>query len=262
MKDIYLLPEDTKKLKPFAEDIFHIESDLYEIPTDNKTIIYKIFNDYMYKKLMNNRIKKTEYFLNHPNENITNPLYKIFISNFFAGYAMEKFERSFSLDIYCSILQNDSDKLEMILKLIQIIKEVHQQNIIIGDLNYNNILTNGRKIKLCDVDSFGIKGSICTTTPYIISYNNYINPLNICTIESDVYILYLILLNIILDYDIKNIAKINIKEYQASIKQYNLPSEWQYILLNLYDMVNKNSELIYPDKHIDSFKDYLRIRKK
>jgi len=258
---INLKKSELKKLKLFAEDIFHIESEMYYVVDNDKEYIYKILYNYMYKKFMKNKDAKINFFGNNNIKGIINPVNKIYINNFIAGYSMEYFKNSFSFDIFCSIL-NDEEKLIMIDKLIKIIKDIHKNNITIGDLNYNNILTNGKEIKLCDCDSFGIKGYKCSTIPYVLGANNYIKEISVCTKESDVFILYLMILNIMLDYDIKNIVDYNMHEYLVSIKDFEFPREINCILFNLYDMVNGDYELIYPDYYIDNFKNYKRTRKK
>lgn len=262
MDRIDLSTNDIGKLLPFATDIFHIESQMYRVRTkDGKQLIYKILDDYMHKIFMRNKEVKINFFGKNNIKGIINPIDKIYIDNFIAGYSMDYFKNSFSFDILCSVIDDD-EKLKLIAKLIKIVKNIHKNNVTVGDLNYNNILTDGDKVKLCDCDSFGIKGSKCSTIPYVLGANNYIKEISVCTKESDVFILYLMILNIMFGYDINNIVDYNMHEYLVSIKDFEFPREINCILFNLYDMVNGDYELIYPDYYMASFKDYIRARKK
>lgn len=259
MQDLHLHSKDLNsyKKKEIYQNIFHIESTLYAYSAiGNKKIILKVFDDYMYKKLMQDKIHKTTYFKAKNFSFLTNPLFNVYISDFFAGYAMYNFN---GISIKDYINSKNIDRGITLFKLVSnYLKILHENNIVFGDINKDNILTNGTHVKFCDIDSFGTPYSSPTTLPYTIYQNINIKDINLSP-YSDLFIINLLILDIFMNIDINTITNIDIYSYKELIKSLKLSDLLNKVYLNIYDNLLNQKELIYPSTYLDELKD---IKKK
>lgn len=126
---------------------FGYEADLY---LDKNTIL-KIFKNDNY--ITSSKKEKLELLkeLNIPY--LTNPIDEIKIDDELKGYTMDYFK---STTLYEYKTKNEN-KIELLKRVRNLMIDIHNKDIIIGDLKANNILINKKKeIKICDIDSFKI----------------------------------------------------------------------------------------------------------
>lgn len=249
MKDLYLKNGDLKNYPRLFEDIFHIESTLYKYEENEEIIILKMFDDYMYKKLMQNKEHKISYFQNNNHPYLTNPLFRVYINNYFAGYGMHYFNGQ-NIEIFSKSLPL-KEQINLFKSLSDAIKKAHQDNLILGDVNFNNILTDGKTIKFCDIDSIGTPYSPPITIPYILGNNVNLTENDTGNIYSDLFIVNLMILQIFMHIDMNSLANLSIEEYHNIIKKLKLSSTLNYVFLNLYHNLINKDKLIYPSSYLD-----------
>ncbi len=256
MENLYLNNDNLSKYKKeeIYSDIFHVESSLYKYKNN---IILKIFDDYMYKKLMQDKRHKVSFFKKENFSFLTNPLFDVYVSNYFAGYAMYQYDGK---NIKEYINMDDTNSIELLRLVSRHLHTLHSNNIIFGDINTNNILTNGKSVKFCDIDSFGTPYSTPTTLPYILYQNSNIPNENM-SIHSDLFIVNLIMLDILMDININDIADMSIYEYKDLIKSLKFSNYLNKIYLNLYDNLLCKGELIYPEVYLEELVDIKKKRK-
>ena len=92
------------------------------------------------------------------------------------GYIMEKFQNSMNLNDYYSqsIHLNFTELCNVLLDVINILKKVHDEGIILQDLSFDNILINSEHdVKICDLDACEYNGHYM---PFIsVLYKNFIS---------------------------------------------------------------------------------------
>lgn len=251
MKDLYINNYSLKKLPRLFEETFHIESTLYQYHTEqnNKEIILKIFDDYIYKKLMKDKEHKVTYFKNKQYPYLTSPLFAVYIDEYFAGYGMYRFN-GINLEEFIKTLSLE-EQIELFKLLSDIIKKAHNDNLVFGDVGFNNILTNGKDIKFCDVDSFGTPYSIPTTIPYVLGNNVNLTEKNIGNVYSDLFVINLMVLHIFMGINMNDISKIPIEQFKERIKSLKLSSTLYKVFLNLYKNLLNKEQLVYPRSYLD-----------
>lgn len=122
------------------------ESKIYE----QDGILLKIFNTSNIEILKNKR-EKLE-IISSLDIDDAKPIDLIEINNVIKGYTM--LDDGYKvLDIY---KQRNRKKIETLKIIKNKLNILHQNNIIFGDLNPGNILTNGIKIHFCDLDNVKI----------------------------------------------------------------------------------------------------------
>lgn len=240
---IYLKENELNNMIPFKDNTRHIESKLYI----NEGLIYKVFNQYNDISLMKNKEKKISFLQNSQIEELIIPKYKLFINNKFRGHVTEEFEDCLSLNEIVGL--RIPRKIELLTLASEALEQLHSQNIIIGDLNCENILFSDRDLKFCDADSISINGLPCDTYSQALNNQN-INPFNINTIESDIYLINLIVLDLLLYYDVSTLSAMNKQSFYQDIKDYRLPKYIERIYLNLYNMINGDEEPVYPHEYL------------
>ena len=133
------------------------------------------------------------------------------------GYIMEYFENSSSLfEHFCTHRYvNVKEMFEAIKKASLILKEIHSNNIILQDLNFDNILIDKEgNIKYCDIDGCAYNEMM---SPYIsIMLNNFIKYRKdkLCLVTKNLDRISFMLSFFVLTY-LKEIQKVSKKTYHT-----------------------------------------------
>lgn len=254
-------------LRKVADDVKHIESEIYL----NNDKVYKIFHDYEddLGGYISNKKRKIEMLLEEdPKDNGLIYPNKILLdeNNLFMGYSMNLFTPSKNLE---SLPKEDYLLIIKVIKDICLyLKRLHEENKLIVDFNFNNILYNKEDTRFCDADSMVINNCPAEVIPLLLYRNNsikikeapfeYYKENSIYTKESDVFELNYLLLSLFLREDI---IDLDLVSYRTYIKSLNLPLSIQKYLLSIHDMFYKNEELIYPDNQLDELSNYLKRKR-
>lgn len=142
------------------------ESKLYRyIRNDNEVLIKKYYD----KNQINiNKIKRVNKL---KTEGLLKPKYLVNINNDIEGFAMDFIRGLYPLSIEKRNLTNEQ-KYNLIIKLKQILSSLKEEGCLYGDLNINNILTDGENVYLCDsvnvkIDEFNFDEISSTMNKYI-----------------------------------------------------------------------------------------------
>ncbi|MCI6002197.1 MAG: hypothetical protein MRZ37_03525 [Tenericutes bacterium] len=248
--NIYLTQSELDSLPYFATEQNHTESNLYL----NKNLVFKIFKNKNDIALMKNKEKKIDFLKTSNIEEFILPKHKIYVDNFFAGYSSNHFTDSKTLDnIYYLPLDK---KIQILTKVSQSLENIHENCIILGDINAGNILYNNNTIKFADIDSANIEDLPCDNYSQALNNQN-IDPFRINTVESDIYLLNLLVLELVLYYDVANMPAYDKETFISDINTYRLPIEINNIFTHLYDMVNGEEYYGYPHEYLDSLGKHL-----
>lgn len=252
---IYITSDELYKMKPFRKDGNHIESKLYI----NEGLVYKVFNDYNKDfKLMKKKEAKIEILKKIKTEDLIIPKYKLYINGYFAGHCTEEFMDCLELDeCFCKQIPR---KVELLTKTSEILKRLHDRKIIVGDLNYGNVLFSGNEVKYCDVDSF-IINNIVSNTHFELLDNIKISPCLINTLESDIFLINFIVLDLLINYDVNEMVVFKKEKYFNDIKDLSLPKRIENVFLNLFNMLDGSEDIVYPHFYLDELGHHLIKRK-
>lgn len=252
--DIIKLSEnELNSFEPFAKDCGHTESNLYI----NNELVFKIFKNQKDVTLMKNKEKKVDFLRFSNIEEFILPKHKVYVNNSFVGYTSDYFAGSNTLQ---SIYYLPLDKKIRLLNQVSLaLESIHEQGIILGDINADNILYKDNIIKFADADSASLED--LPNDNYSLALDNQnIDPFKINSIESDIYLLNLLVLELVLYYDVANMPACDKLVYFSDIADYHLPKNIEQIFVHLYDMVNGLEYPIYPHEYLDSLLKHLKKR--
>lgn len=191
------------------------ESEIYRYNHNNKELaIKKYYDAFDFDKNKIEIVKNVECF------ELIKPKYMIFIKNEIAPMFAMNLERGFYPINNFKNQLDQSEKINLLIKLKEILEKLHYENIIYGDLNIYNVLTNGKDVKLCDSLNIQIDDyKINAFTPVM---NNYVKSLE-TTEGLDEYMLNLMTIYLLNDINYNDIlwkveetliAIFNKKEYK------------------------------------------------
>lgn len=247
---INIVQSDLDNLPHFATEQNHTESNLYL----NNNLVFKIFKNRNDIALMKNKEKKIDFLKTSNIEELILPKHKIYIDNLFVGYSSNHFTDSKTLNnIYYLPLNK---KIQILTTVSQNLESIHENCIILGDLNADNILYNNNIIKFADLDSANIGDLHCDNYSQALNNQN-IDPFKINTVESDIYLLNLLILKLVLYYDVENMPAYDKETFINDIKAYRLPIEVRNVFTHLYDMVNGEEYYGYPHEYLDTLGKHL-----
>lgn len=254
MKDLYLTTNNLYNIPIIFENENNVESVLYEY---KYSYVLKIFNTddiaTLFKLLIRIMFWKNKDFLH-----ILNPEFFVFIDNQFKGFGMKKFD-GVNINKFINTLSSQ-EKINILKDFSLILKELHDSDVIVGDLSYDNVLTNGREIMFCDVNSMGYKDKMSPLMiPYTLIRNRNIQRKDKGTIKSDIFLINTLVYNTLLEDSIFPYF-LNIDDYQKKINGLLLPNDIKNIFNHIYDIFY-DELVIYPHQYLDGFKEYKKTRK-
>lgn len=218
----------------------------------------------------------------------------------FLGYEMKKVNDNFKklsvtlLRLYRKGIDNWDRKslVKVCIRLVEAISLAHENNLIIGDLDFNNILLNVKdykdpKIKFVDFDSMQYKGYPCPvghleyTNPRIYIRENNDSPVygNFLRLkEDDLYALAVMLFRILVDNAHpcigkgENDLKQAMKEYNFAYKKEDylnnrIPNVDLYLIWNntpdiikdLFSAVFERKSIISTNEWLEGLNEYLKL---
>lgn len=127
--------------------------------------------------VLNNKQAKLEILHSLDIEDVK-PIYLAEINGKIKGYFMEELSDYQVLDLF---QEKDSNKLETLKIILEKLKVLHQNNIVFGDMNLNNILVKGDSICFCDLDNAKIDS-------FDFDVLNYCQQLYLKVFDSDKYL--------------------------------------------------------------------------
>ncbi len=253
MKDLYLSSEELYDLESAFPNVNNTESVLYRY----NNYILKVFNTINPYDL--NRLKaRLSFWQQKQYDFLINPEFLLYIDKEFNGFGAKEFP-SKNIENYSRNISFE-EKIR-ILKIFSLtLKKAHNNGIIIGDLNNNNVLTNGKEIKFCDINSMGFVGAISPLMiPCTLERNMNISEWDKGTIKSDIFLINTMVLNILItNHEFPFYLSINnyMNNYMNKI---NLPGELYDMFIHIYDIFNESNP-IYPHEYLDTIKEYKRTR--
>lgn len=142
------------------------ESELYRYILNDKEILIKKYYD---KNRIN--INKIERVSKIKTKELLKPEYLINVDNTIEGFGMKFIRGLYPLSVEKNNLTNEQ-KYNLIIKLKSILTSLKEEGCLYGDLNINNILTDGENIYLCDslnvkIDEFNFDEISSTMYKYI-----------------------------------------------------------------------------------------------
>ena len=126
------------------------ESKLYKFDDDKLLKIFKKVRNFSDKNKINKLLLISELSID---ENIFNDL--VYVNDEFIGYTMKDLRKDgFKTTSYASHFKNK--KVDITKMVWEKILELHELGITYGDIRENNVLYDGKKIILCDMDNVKI----------------------------------------------------------------------------------------------------------
>ena len=180
------------------------------------------------------------------------------------GYTMDYFQDSIPLLDYFGSTRyvNCNDIFEAIKKSSLILRDIHQNGIICGDLSFDNILINReQEIKYCDMDGCFYRHhqgpfiSILLKT-FLIDYRH-----EKVEISENIDQISMMLSFYLLLYS-KELQELSKREYNQLLKHITTLQNMDGYAKRLIDRTKKIPEIPYLDELIDEFDDYLIDREK
>lgn len=220
-----------------------------------------IYEDLLLKKYFDinekgfsNVVEKIKLFLDIKIDGVLTPSDLVIIDNEIVGYAMTYMKDCVSI----GSIKDDLDietKYKILKKISKILEELHKKNIVYGDLNVDNILTNGSDVYLGDIVNAKINDY--NFSEKTITMNNYINDGGSTDKLFDCYMLNILTIYLLNDVSYKNVLPL----IEDQLEKYFNKKSTEYIIgisdnlncmdicYNLIDPKKMNSELLI--NHID-----------
>jgi len=120
------------------------ESKIFVYKDYNNEILIKKYNDL--EEVKKDKIKKV---IEVKSDTLILPKKLISIDNEIIGYSMNYKKNYYPIKIMKKVM-SEEEKYNLLIKLREEFVNLENQNCIYGDLNLNNIITNGSKVYLCD----------------------------------------------------------------------------------------------------------------
>lgn len=141
MEILKITTDDIKEEKRFKEGF---ESIIY---TYKDGSLIKVYYDRKY--FLKNTLKKIELFSQLSIPFVALPQKMVELSGEKVGYSMQKIN-GITLDVARRIL-TEEEIIKILKKLERILEDLHKHDIVVGDLNPQNILTDGEDVYLLDI---------------------------------------------------------------------------------------------------------------
>lgn len=229
-----LLDDYVTKYKRLETVGLNVESKLY---IDND-LLYKIYDEDI---PLEEREKNIDRIINlNYIDYCLWPKEKIYINAKFSGIVSD-YKKNYSnlTDVYKQF--NFEQAINMGNQLSNALKQIHKENLIIGDIHGDNIITNGENSYFCDLD--GMKMDIENKNKmslYTIMYNDR-SPEILDNQITDNIKLMVYILSTIYKYNFENILKIYGTEYmQKIVLNMLLDNDIKYILLEMFNISDQN----------------------
>ena len=142
METINLTRDDFNKNSIIFDNGF--ESKVFIYSSNEKEVVIKMYYDL--DQINIDKIKKVSEI---KSDILVLPKKLVSIDNEIIGYSMNYKRNYYPIRIMKKIL-SEEEKIDILMKLRKEITNLRNQNCIYGDLNLNNIITNGSKVCLCD----------------------------------------------------------------------------------------------------------------
>lgn len=213
----------------FSNEIYINENKLYKIYSGNC--------EFYLKQNLNSREQFVEYLINLEEFNgCVVPNGKIYNQNQFVGVCMKYYRNYFNL---YNLLFDEIDwkvKINILKQTSIILKNIHERDIVHGDIHLGNIITNLNDTRIIDLDeSF-----------FNFSDDNYDKQL-------DIKNLITVILSIIYDCNLEDIIPFEMEKRKRYIKvlidKINLNSIFKDYIKDFYFYQNVN--LVYPIQFLD-----------
>ena len=142
------------------------ESKIYIYKNNNKELLIKKFYDEL-------NVDKIEKVSRVKSDTLILPKKLVRINNDVVGYTMNYKKNFYPINVMKKIM-DDETKYNVLLKLKEEFINLRKQNCIYGDLNLNNVITDGTKIYLCDslnikIDNYNFDEISSTMNEYKIN---------------------------------------------------------------------------------------------
>lgn len=138
MKEINITEKDLENYYVFDKGF---ESIIYL--KDNETLLKK------YHEINYRVVEKIKYFHDLNLEYICNPEKLLNIDGNISGYSMKNRKYCYPIMVFKNF--PISERIKLLEKIKNILKNLHKNNIVYGDLNVKNILSNGTDVYLTDI---------------------------------------------------------------------------------------------------------------
>ena len=176
IKDInkYIAPTDTlDRDYVYTEKFGYLKLDKNNTMFGGEGKIYRTYDNMLVKIYAEDQrryetIKKIQHMINLDlrNKYIVWPKDIVYNNNEFVGYVMEEVFNAKGLDmyrIYSFLNMQYSERFEICLELLYLAKYLHEKNILIGDLKFDNILytDDTKELYIIDSASFQIEDYSC-----------------------------------------------------------------------------------------------------
>lgn len=254
MDDLHLSKDELYEMPTLYNEIKNVESILYEY---NYSYIIKVFNTENISDLFR-LFARTMFWKDKNFNHLLNPKFCVFIDDIFKGFGMKRFNGKNIRD-YMNNISIDN-KIEILKKLSMTLKDIHNNGVIIGDLSYNNVLTDGNIISFCDVNSMGFSDRLKPLMlPFTLINNKNISENDKGTFLSDVFIINSMVFDSLMSKSIFPYF-LDKNDYKNYIDSLNLPNEIFNIFYNIYDIFNDNP--VYPHDYIDTLGSYIKTKQK
>lgn len=206
----------------------------------NNNKLYKIYNQDSESKInfLNTLSKKEKYIdeiMNYSINDCVLPKGKIYYKDKFIGIFMNYYKEYSSLYKLINNDMNVDKKILLLTKFINALKNMHDNNLIHGDIHLGNILTDFKDIKIIDLDE---------------SYFNYEN--SDSDIKSDILNSLNVIISVIYNFDLEEIIPFNNNDKKKFIIQFlnsiSIDYEFKDYVKNIY--LSKDMDIVYPTKFL------------
>lgn len=217
METIRLYTINLKNLKRISR--FSAEADLY---SDYRTV-YKVFKDDVDFKV---KEAKVEALHSVVAEGLVLPKQKIVCGDFI-GYSMDFVKGKYITDLKLDINQ----LINLFKKLSSLLKMYHNLGIVLGDLNFTNILVKSlEEVYFCDVDSCKILNYNINCIPFLTyDYLQSVGLSNKISIDKNLDNLSLYLLFLYMLFNKKSVLHISPKRIEEQLEKYGLQEQKEMV---------------------------------
>ena len=225
--------------KKIGNDHFHREAKLYF----DGNVVYKVFDN---DEWLNEKKDIINYFMSKQFNETVNPVDELYVDGRLSGYIMPYF------DGFCFRRLCDSDitvKIKILKMASLYLKNMHQQGIIVGDINEDNIMYNFNQVKFIDVDSYGYLDHAPIMISKLLIWNKHLENNYLNTKYLDIYLLNILTIQVLYGIDGVTLMKF----FGVGFNSYMDYQDIDPVFRNMSDIVEKK-ELRYPDTYLDRVK--------
>ena len=264
MEELRFTMDEFKKMIPkHFEHVIHTESNLYEIPTNDKEVfkIYNINN----KRLLNKKLKTIKYLYEFNKEEhieelvLANGL--IYIDNLFAGEILPKIDGINTSKILYDKSIDFNKRLEILKKIGIILDKIHKSNpkynASFTDVHPDNFMVKDDKVYA--VDSSSIK--LYDSEGVVNFYLSQLGTMNVCKYdidyakdiipskETDIYCYIMMILKFLSGFDLHVVSFNRYNQYLDKLANNGFDINLINSFRSIYD---ENIDNIDPLPYIDT----------